>query len=126
MKQLQDLAHPGARVLLSIMFIMSGLGKLGNVEGFSQFMASGGIPAELAWPVVLFEILGGSALLVGFQTRLVALAMAGFCLATALIYHLEPDNQMQMIIFFKNISLTGGYLMLFAYGPGKFSIDGRG
>jgi len=122
-KQLQDLAHPAARVLLAIVFIIAGIGKLGNVEGFGQFMASGGIPAVLAWPAVLFEIGAGVALLVGIMTRPVALLLAGFCLVTAMIYHLQPDDVMQMTIFIKNIGLAGGYLMFFAYGGGKFSLD---
>ena len=126
MKQLQDLAHPVARALLAIVFIVAGVGKLGNVEGFGQYMASGGIPAFLAWPAVLFEILAGLALLVGFMTRPVALALAGFCLVTAVLYHLQPEERIQMIIFYKNLGLAGGYLMFFAHGAGKYSVDERG
>jgi len=126
MKQLQDLAHPFARILMAFVFIMAGTGKLGNVEGFGQYMATGGIPAILAWPAVLFEIAAGLALLVGFQARLVGLALAGFCLLTALLYHMQPEDQMQMTIFVKNIGLAGGYLMFFVYGAGKYSLDERG
>ncbi len=126
MKQLQDMAHPFARVLMAFVFIMAGTGKLGNVEGFGQYMATGGIPAILAWPAVLFEIAAGLALLVGFQARLAGLALAVFCLVTALLYHMQPDDQMQMTIFVKNIGLAGGYLMFFVYGAGKYSLDERG
>ena len=126
MKQLQDLAHPFARILMAFVFIMAGVGKLGNVEGFGQYMASGGIPAFLAWPAVLFEIFAGLALLVGFMTRPVALALAMFCLITALLYHMQPEDQLQMAIFVKNIGLAGGYLMFFVYGAGKYSLDERG
>jgi len=125
MKQLQDLAHPIARIFLSVLFILGGIGKLANVEGFAQYMASGGLPAALAWPAILFEILAGLALLVGFQTRIVALALAGFSLVTAFLYHLVPADQLQMAIFFKNIGLAGGYLMFFAYGAGNFSFDNK-
>lgn len=123
MQTLETYAHPVARIFLSIIFIAAGLGKLGNVEGFAQFMASGGVPAALAWPVVLFEILGGLAILVGFQTRLVALALAAFCLLTGFIYHFDPADQTQMTQLMKNLGLAGGYLMLFVYGAGKFSLD---
>jgi len=126
MKQLQDLAHPFARVLMSALFILSGTGKLGNVDGFSQFLASGGLPAILAWPAILFEIGAGFALLIGFKARPVGLALAMFCLATALLYHFQPADQIQMSIFFKNIALAGGYLMFFVYGAGRYSLDERG
>lgn len=112
-----------ARILLALLFIMAGLGKLGNVEGFAGFMASGGVPAFLAWPVIAFEILGGVALLVGFQTRLVALALGGFCLVSGALYHFVPADQMQMTMFMKNIALTGGYLALALTGGGAWSVD---
>lgn len=112
-----------ARILLSILFITAGLGKLGNVQGFGAFMASGGIPAFLAWPVVLFEILAGLALLVGLLTRPAALALGAFCIASGLLYHLDPADQMQMTQLFKNLGLAGGYLALAITGPGAISAD---
>ncbi len=112
-----------ARVLLALLFIVSGLGKLSDVSGFAGFMASGGIPAFLAWPVVLFEILGGLALLLGVLTRPVALAMAGFCLLSGLLYHFVPSDQMQMSSFYKNLGLTGGFLLLAVQGAGALALD---
>ena len=114
-----------ARVLLALLFIIAGLGKLANVEGFAGYMASGGVPAFLAWPVILFEILGGIALLVGFQTRNVALALGAFCVATAFLYHFDPADQNQMTQLLKNLGLAGGYLALSLTGAGAWSIDGR-
>lgn len=114
-----------ARVLLGALFIVAGLNKLGDVQGFAGYMASGGIPAALAWPVVLFEILAGVALVVGWQTRIVALALAAFCLASGLLYHFEPGNQMQMTSFLKNVALTGGYLAFALQGAGRLSLDAR-
>ncbi|MCW1954658.1 DoxX family protein [uncultured Lentibacter sp.] len=114
-----------ARVFLALLFIMAGLGKLANVEGFAGFMASGGIPAFLAWPVILFEILGGLAILAGFMTRPVALALGAFCLVSGLLYHFDPADQAQMTNFLKNVALTGGYIALAIAGAGKFSLDGR-
>jgi len=114
-----------ARVFMGLLFVMAGTGKLDNVEGFAGFMASGGIPAFLAWPVVLFEILAGLALIAGFMTRPVALALAGFCLASGLLYHFDPSDQNQMTSLLKNIALAGGYMALAVAGAGKFSLDGR-
>jgi len=101
---------------------MAGIGKLGNVEGF---MASGGIPAFLAWPVILCEILAGLAILAGFMTRPTALALAAFCLASGLLYHFDPSDQNQMNNLLKNLALAGGYIALAIAGAGKFSLDGR-
>lgn len=126
MTNLHDSATFVARLLLATMFIVAGLGKLADVQGFAGYMASGGVPAFLAWPVIAFEIFGGLALLVGWQTRLAALALAAFSLATALLYHLVPADQLQMTIFFKNIGLTGGYLALAVLGAGRYSLDARG
>ncbi len=125
MTNLQDSATLLARILLSTMFIVAALGKLGNVAGFSAYMASAGVPEALAWPVILFEIGFGLALLVGWQTRPVAIALGGFSVLTALMYHLVPSDQMQMTIFFKNLALGGGYLSLALLGAGRFSLDAR-
>ncbi|MCC6002341.1 MAG: DoxX family protein [Pararhodobacter sp.] len=114
-----------ARILLSLLFIMAGIGKLGDVQGFGAFMATGGIPALLAWPVVLFEILAGIALLVGFQTRVAALALGAFCVVSGLLYHFDPADQMQMTQLLKNLGLAGGYLALAVTGAGMLSVDGR-
>ncbi len=114
-----------ARVLMAVIFIIAGLGKLGDVQGFAGYMASGGVPAFLAWPVILFEILGGLALLLGFQTFIVALALAGFSLLSGLLYHFVPADQMQMTIFFKNVAMAGGYIAIALLGAGPLSIDAK-
>ena len=118
-----NIALLAARILLSALFITAGLGKLGDVQGFGAFMATGGVPAFLAWPVVLFEIGAGLALLAGLQTRLVALALGAFCIASGLLYHFDPADQMQMTQLFKNLGLTGGYLALAVTGAGALSLD---
>jgi putative oxidoreductase len=88
-------------------------------------MASGGVPAFLAWPVVLFEIVGGLALIAGIQTRVAALALGAFCLVAGFLYHFNPADQMQMTSFLKNVALTGGYLALAIAGPGRYALDAR-
>ncbi len=78
----RDVSLLAARVLLGALFIVAGLGKLADVQGFAGYMASGGVPSFLAWPVILLEILGGLAILAGFQTRVTALVLAAFTMST--------------------------------------------
>jgi putative oxidoreductase len=113
-----------ARILLGLLFVMAGIGKTGDVAGFAGYMASGGVPAFLAWPVILFEILGGLALIVGVQTRAVAIALGAFTVVAGVLYHFDPANQNQMTQFLKNLAITGGYLVLAVTGAGGFSVDG--
>lgn len=113
-----------ARVMLGILFVMAGIGKTGDVAGFAGYMASGGVPAFLAWPVILFEIIGGLALIVGVQTRAVAIALGAFTILAGVMYHFDPADQNQMTQFLKNLAITGGYLAIAITGPGAWSIDG--
>ncbi len=112
-----------ARVLLALLFSVAGLGKLGDVAGFAGYMASGGVPAFLAWPVIALEVLGGLAILVGFQIRIAAIALAAFSILSALLYHFVPADQMQMTMFMKNLGLGGGFLLLTVTGAGAWSLD---
>lgn len=116
-----------ARILLSIMFILSGLDKLGTVEGTTGYISSLGLPFPglTVWLTIALEILGGLAILAGFFTRYAAWALAAFCVATAFVAHLQPADQMQMIIFMKNITIAGGFLALAVAGPGAWSVDAR-
>ena len=115
------------RVLLSIIFIMAGLNKLGGVEGTAGYMASMGIPLPgiTVWIVIALEIFGGIAILTGFFTRYAAWALAAFCVASGYLGHFQPEDQMQMISFMKNLAMAGGFLALAAAGAGSFSIDAR-
>ncbi|HQU69378.1 MAG TPA: DoxX family protein [Albidovulum sp.] len=123
MSQLTSSATLLARILISILFIISGYGKLGDVAGFTGYMTSGGVPAIFAWPTIALEFLGGLAILVGAFTRPVALALAGFSLLSALMFHFVPADQMQMIMFMKNLAIAGGLLLLAAQGAGVYSVD---
>ncbi len=107
------------RILLGLLFVVAGAGKLADPAGFAGYMASGGLPAFLAWPAILFEIAVGLALILGVLARPAALAGAAFCVATALLYHFQPADQMQMSIFLKNLAIAGGLLFVAAHGPGK-------
>lgn len=111
------------RILIGLMFLLAGLGKLGDVAGFSLYLASGGLPAILAWPAILFEVAVGAALIAGFQTRIAALAAAAFCIVAGLLYHANFADQMQVAMLFKNLAIAGGLLMFAVHGPGRPSID---
>jgi putative oxidoreductase len=112
-----------ARILMSQIFILSGFQKLTGYAGSQQYMASHGIPGALLPLVILTELGGGLALLFGFKARWAALALAGFSVLTALLVHLKPGDQMQMINFMKNLAMAGGLLVLVRCGAGAPSID---
>ncbi|WP_127104194.1 DoxX family protein [Pararhodobacter zhoushanensis] len=112
-----------ARILLSVLFIVSGFAKIPNAEGMAAYMQSGGVPGFLIWPVIALEVLGGLAILFGLFTRPAALALAAFCVVAGAMFHFDPADQMQMTSFMKNLGLAGGFLLLWVTGPGAWSID---
>jgi putative oxidoreductase len=114
-----------ARVLMALIFIQSGLAKLGAVESTRGYIEAMHLPGILAWPTILFEIIAGSLIVIGFQTRIVALLLAIYCLVTAAIFHSNFADQMQLINFMKNVSMAGGFLLLACVGAGSLSVDGN-
>jgi len=112
-----------ARVLLSLIFIVAGAQKLFSYAGTQQYMESAGLPGILLPAVILLELGGGLAILAGFMTRWVALALAGFSVLSAVLFHLDLGNQMQTIMLMKNLAIAGGFLALAAAGPGAFALD---
>ncbi|ESQ88971.1 LysR family transcriptional regulator [Asticcacaulis sp. AC460] len=115
------------RLLLAAIFVLSGFSKLTASEGTIGYIASAGLPLpEVAYAVaVAVELVGGLLLIVGFQTRWVAAAIAGFTLAAAFGFHNNFADQNQMIHFMKNIAIVGGLLQVVAFGAGAFSLDNR-
>lgn len=113
------------RLLLAAIFLMSGLGKLADPAATAAYIASKGLPLpELAaWGASAVEVFGGLLLIAGFQTRLAALALAGFTVAAAVLFHAEFGDRNQMIHFLKNIAIVGGLLQVVAFGAGAFSLD---
>ena len=117
---------PLARLLLASLFVWAGFGKLMNPAGTAQYFASLNVPVPniAVWVVMIVELVGGLMLLVGFQARWVALALAIFCLITGFAIHLPGGDLPNMINFYKNLSITGGLLYVVAYGAGYLSVDG--
>lgn len=144
---LTNLFALAGRVLISVMFITSGWGKIAGYAGTAAYMAKAGVPGALLPLVILTELGGGLAILVGFQTRIAAFLLAGFCLVSGVLFHYlgaqAIDTQMagvtdpaqlaalgqaktgQMINFWKNVSIAGGFLAFSAFGAGAWSLDGR-
>jgi putative oxidoreductase len=120
-----NLTGLAGRILLAVPFLLSGLGKLGAYSAIAAYMSSAGVPGALLPLVIITEVGGALAILVGWKTRTVALLLAGFCLLTAITFHRNFADQNQMIHFLKNLSIAGGFLLLVANGPGPLSIDGR-
>jgi putative oxidoreductase len=118
---------PLGRLLMSSLFIWAGFGKLMNPSGTAKYFASYHLPAPdvLVWIVIIIELIGGLMILVGFQTRWVALVLAIFCLITGFAIHLPGGDMANMTHFYKNLVMAGGFLYVFAYGAGALSIDNR-
>ena len=111
------------RIFLSTLFLIEGINKIFNYEGTIEYMESFNVPEFLAIPTIILEILFPLLLIIGYQTKLSALVLAIFTLATALIFHTDFTNQMQLISFLKNFAIAGGFLILFINGAGKYSLD---
>ncbi len=119
---LTDAAKLIGRIMLALMFVMAGWSKIGGYAGTQQYMASAGVPGMLLPLVIAVELLGGLMIVVGYKTRYAALVLAGFTLVASFLFHMAPDR-MQQLLFMKNIAVVGGFLVLFASGPGRWSLD---
>ena len=124
MNTLEKSAELTGRTLLAAMFLVAGLGKIAGFSGTQAYMQSMGVPGALLPLVIALEVLGALAIIVGYRTRLVAFVLAGFTLVAAVIFHGGAD-QTQHIMFLKNISVAGGFLLLVARGAGAWSLDAR-
>jgi putative oxidoreductase len=113
------------RILLSAIFLISGVGKLAAPAATVGYIASVGLPfPQLGLAIAAtVEIVGGLALLTGYHARTAAMVLAVFCLATALSFHATFGDQNQFIHLLKNIAMAGGMLQVVAFGPGRFSLD---
>ena len=120
------------RLLLALLFIPAGFSKIGGFAGTVGYITSAGLPAPTLAAIVaiVVEVLGGLALVFGVGTRLAALLLALFTAVAAFGFHafwaVPADQQfMQQLLFYKNIAITGGLLVLAAFGAGAWSVDGK-
>jgi len=113
------------RVLLVLIFVNSGIGKIGNFEGTAQVMAQHGMPYTFFFlaGAIFLELVGSITVILGYFTRFGALLLIVFLIPTTLIFHTNFADQVQMIMFMKNVSMLGGCLILLAQGAGRFSLD---
>ena len=125
MNTIQTLSAPLGRLLLALIFIIAGYGKIFAYAGTQGYMDSMGVPGVLLPLVIALELLGGLAIVLGWQTRIVAFLLAGFCVLSAVIFHGNVGDQGEHIQFLKNLGLTGGFLLLVAHGAGAWSLDNR-
>ena len=125
MNYIQSIAAPAGRILISLMFVTSGFSKISGYAATQGYMDAMGVPGALLPLVIAVEFLGGLAVLLGWHTRIAAFLLAGFSLLSALLFHANIGDQMQMIMFMKNISIAGGFLMIVSLGGGAFALDNR-
>jgi len=121
----QNLADLLGRVLIAAIFLVAGLNKIGGYAGTQGYMEAMGVPGALLPLVIALEALGAIAIIVGWRTRLFAFLLAGFSVVAAVIFHRALGDQMQFILFMKNLAIAGGFLFLVARGPGEWSLDAR-
>lgn len=114
-----------ARVFLGHIFLLAGLSKISAYEGTQAYMDSMGVPGMLLPLVILLEIGGGLAVIAGWKTRYTSIALGVFTVVAAAIFHNNFADQMQMIMFMKNIAITGGLMLLAVHGAGAYSLDNR-
>ena len=122
MKNILDLC---ARILISILFFLNGIFKIMNYDGAISWIESYGIPGVLIIPAIILEILGPILIILGYKTKITASILSVFCLATAIIFHNDFNNQMQLTSFLKNVAIAGGFLFLVINGSKKFSLDNK-
>ena len=111
------------RVFISLVFLLSGLNKIGNYEGTVGWMESLGMPGIFLIPAIALEIIAPISIIIGYKVKISAALLSLFCIATAIIFHNDFSNQMQFISFMKNIGLAGGFLFLAINGAKDFSLD---
>ena len=111
------------RIFLSILFLIEGIRKFFFQEETIMYMEEYGVPEILFFPSLILEILFPILLIIGYKTRISALIMALFTLTVAIIFHTDFQNQMELIMFLKDIAIAGGFLIIAANEPKVYSID---
>ena len=113
------------RVFISLVFLLSGINKIGNYEGSIGWMETFGMPGIFLIPAIILEIVAPILIIIGYKVKIAAALLSVFCIATALIFHTDFSNQMQFVSFMKNIALAGGFLFLVINDTKDFSLEGK-
>ena len=113
------------RIFLSLIFLLAGIGKIFNYEGTIDYMESFSVPGYLLIPAIIVEIIFPLLVIIGYKTKLSAIILSLFSILLAIIFHADFSDQMQLMSFFKNFAIAGGFLIIFIRGAGKYSIDQR-
>jgi putative oxidoreductase len=113
------------RILIALIFVTSGYGKIGGYEATQAYMAATGVPGALLPVVIITELGGGLLIVFGLFTRYAAFALAGFSLLSGILFHGDSADPMQQILLMKNLAMAGGFLFLVVHGAGSFSLDRR-
>ena len=112
-----------ARIFISLIFLLSGINKIGNYEGTVGWMETLGMPGIFLIPAIILEIAAPILIIVGYKVKISAALLSVFCVTTAIIFHSDFSDQMQFISFMKNIGLAGGFLFIVVNGAKDFSLD---
>lgn len=113
------------RVLIAGLFLLSGIGKITAYTATAGYMTSVGVPGVVLPLVIITEVFGSIAIMLGWRTRIVSFLLAGFTLLTGIFFHTNFSDQAQMIMFMKNVSITGAFLLLTVNGAGPLSLDNK-
>ena len=113
------------RIFISLLFLLNGVFKVFNYNGTIDWMENYGVSSIFLIPAIILEIIAPILVIIGYKTKIAAILLAAFCIATALIFHNNFSNQMQVTSFLKNLALAGGFIFIAVNGPKKFSLDNK-
>ncbi|MGE5265833.1 MAG: DoxX family protein [Deltaproteobacteria bacterium] len=113
------------RALLAVIFLLAGFDKINGYAATAGYMAQFGVPAALLPPTIALEIIGGLAVFAGFYSRVAAIPLALFTIVAGLIFHGNFADNVQFVLFLKNLAIAGGFLLLFAHGPGAWALNDK-
>ncbi len=123
MQRFDPYLEVAGRIMLALIFVLSGVSKAFAFADTQAYMAAFGVPPILLAPTIAFEVGAGLALILGLQVRIVALLLAGFSLISAVIFHFDFGDQIQTVMFLKNLAMAGGLLLIVRHGAGAFALD---
>ena len=125
MTSLRGMTELFGRVLLMVLFVYSGIEKITGYAATTGYMATAGVPAAFLPLAIVVEIAGTIVIVLGWQTRVASVLLAGYTLVAAMLFHNNFADQVQLIMFLKNVSICGAFLLLAANGAGPLSLDAR-